>query len=427
MTHINQNSTVLPDISRNEVVNVESLNVFNDMRVGNIITLVGDVAYEIKKKFSWEDVEFVFDEDARITFLTPNTVNSSITTNILSGRSLFSGALNRVDFQGVDIISKNGGECFTFTKGNIAVPFMGLDKSVIRGFDSVGTVDGIAIVVDNIGYQANGSGWKMNDCALSLVTEQNTTQSSGIDFTFTGTTPSIFFNVILSAPLSTNVTFDISGTVGSALFSGIKVLPINGGSVFNIDPATVVNGAFQIFNSSVDKSLGGTMFKAGSLDQTDPRIIVDKVFNCPDSQWIGSTGFTGNTTPTVMADTVTPVKIAGTYAPGELERFTESNGVLTYDGRESLFLTIQPFANIKLEPGIETDVVQISAYKNGEEITGTSSEQQLDAVFQTPTSPFFGRATHVFLETNDTLDTRMLDTTNPASIIATDANIIVGK
>jgi len=413
MAYIPPFATEITSESRNEIVDVESLNVFDDKRVGKTITLIGDVAYNITKKFPWEDVEFVLDPDARITFLTSNTVSSSITTSILPGRTLFSGALNRISFEGIDITSENGGDCFNFTKGNTLIPFMGLDRFVVGGFDRVGTVDNLTLIMNNIGYGGNSNGWKLLNCPLLSISEQNLVFNDGISFEFSGTTGSIFFTTIIADPTPANITFDLSGTLVSALFNSLVVNPLSGKSVFNIDPSIVITGAFQIIGGSIDTSSGGTMFKAGSLDQTDPKIIVDNVFGTPSSYVVGFMVMTGNSTVTTINDVGVYEDIAGTITAGPAnERFTFSTDTLTYTGREDIKVAIDISIFLQRDIAAASRVLKFGMFLNNvvdQEAEVTMSSDITNSSF----------TTGIRLVTGDTLKMKVQNTQDTADVIIT--------
>jgi len=309
------------------------------------------------------------DKDARITFSTTNTVANGISTTILPGRSLFSGALSRIDFIGVDITSANGGICFNLTAGNVFLPVLFLNKSRVQGFDQVGITVGVSIALENIAHLANTNGWDITDATILQIAEQNVVFSQGITYKISGTTGSAFYTTIESTSIAVDTTFDISGTIDVAVIDTLHVHPASGGAVFNIDSGLVVNNTFQISGGSVDTSSGGTMFAVGSLDQTDPRILVRDVAGTPSSQWKGSTGFTGNTTETVFADTSTWVKVEGTYVAGDLERFTEALGILTSAALEDISPTIISTVAIVPNPDIEDDVIELALFNGTTQIS----------------------------------------------------------
>lgn len=162
------------------------------------------------------------------------------------------------------------------------------------------------------------------------------------------------------------------------------------------------------------------------------------------SEWYGSTGFTGGATETVLSDTSTPVKIAGTYIAGNLNNFTESAGVVTYHQNQLPFvstaaipytsigrkiLRIEAATTIPQTTDIETDVITVGIYRNGTLIPGTL-KSKISGVS-------FGRATPKPLDfhmaeiiedaaEDDTYDVRITNTSNATNIAATDCKLRIG-
>ena len=110
---------------------------------------------------------------------------------------------------------------------------------------------------------------------------------------------------------------------------------------------------------------------------------------------------------------------------GTLERFTESAGVLTYVGTDPITPRILGSAQLLLEPGIETDQIEIAIFVNGSEVTSTRVQHTLTDVFQTPTSPYFNCSDNISLVENDTIDIRMRNVSNATDVTATDAKILI--
>lgn len=159
------------------------------------------------------------------------------------------------------------------------------------------------------------------------------------------------------------------------------------------------------------------------------------------SEWYASTGFTGGTTATVLSDTVTPVKIAGTYIAGNLKNFTESTGVITYtqevipflsspaipytsDGRQ--ILRIDATATIPQTSDIETDVIQVGIYRNNTLIPNTLKSKISGVSFGRATPKpldFHMEAIIEDAEEGDDYDVRILNTSNATNIAATDCDL----
>ena len=74
----------------------------------------------------------------------------------------------------------------------------------------------------------------------------------------------------------------------------------------------------------------------------------------------------------------------------------------------------------------KADTIEIALFKNDIEVPNSRKQQQLDAVFQTPTSPMFNVSANVSLTFGNTIDVRMRNVSNPTSIIATDVVLLGG-
>jgi hypothetical protein len=402
-------STIQTDVNRNRTVNVESLNVFDDIRVGNKVTFVGDITYNITKSFSWEDLEFIITPDSRISFTTSNAIANGINTEISGSQVLFSGDVQRFDIMDVDITSANGGTCFDMV-GTIVpgagLPAVFLEGMSITGFDTIGTFDSLSMFSVFMEYVSNNGPMTLMDSFAVRFTEQAWVEHTGIHLAVDGLIGFGFFDVFIGSPKAGDYMFHISnGMAARAGFTGL--IHIQG-------------GAHDLTNP-------GGWFDPAGLDQTHPQVKLTDVENEIDSYWVGSTGFTGNSTETILSDTTTFVKIAGTYVDGYAERFTFSNGVATFTGVGPVYVDASASVKLLLEPGIETDVVEISIFKNSSEVTITREQQSLTDVFQTPTSPEFQPRDNIMLENGDTLEIRMRNTSNATNITATDAKIMVRR
>ena len=410
MSNIPLGATVLTDISEFRTVNVSSLSAFK-APVGNRIPLE-EVAYNFTKPIDLGTLDgFSVPTNGNFVFTTENSNTNNLTFN--GTGALFTGATGRFFNGGVDLISTAGGTGFDLTAGVGVAPILFMKEMRIQGFDKVGVTDGVLVALENVGYIFNDEGWDLRNAGILQVAEQNILLSGGISYKISGTTGSIFFNTIESAPISTATTFDISGTVGAAFFNGVKVKPISGGSVFNIDSGIVVNGAFQIIGGSIDTSAGGTMFKAGSLDQTDPQIIVQNVFNAKDSYVVGLMVMIGNTTATTINTQGVYEDIAGTIVgAADNQRFTFSVDTLTYTGLEDIIAAIDISLFMRRDIAAASRVMKFGLFLNGvlnQEVEATMSDAITNSSFPTG----------INLVTGDTLKMKVQNTQDTADVIIT--------
>lgn len=99
----------------------------------------------------------------------------------------------------------------------------------------------------------------------------------------------------------------LTDNIGVASFQNVEAQPILGDSFINIDSATFT-GKVQLSYVETRLVYGGIFFKAGSLDQTDPKVEARDCVPISDSQTIGSLYMERNTTitnPTIKGETGT--------------------------------------------------------------------------------------------------------------------------
>jgi hypothetical protein len=405
MTHINQFSTDSETIDRNRTVYVESLNSFPDPTgIDNKeIHLVDGVNYEWTKPLTaseMQDFRFIFPTAGSVSLSTSSQVSNSLTTGITTGAALFSGTPDRVIIDGLDIFASDGGTWIDLTGAATAFPNLFLTGSRVQGFDSLGTMTGMGYLAENVSYFFNKAGLTSHNALLMALDEQNFAGQQGDHFIFTGSLSFATMRAVLSAPLT-------------------------GDALFNFDPA-LITGGIQIHIGAFNPTGGGSMFAAGGLNETSPSVRVTNVLNAASSNILIGTRFTGGTTPTILSDTSTFVQIAGTYIDGLAERSASSGGVITYAGFDPITMNISAGVQLLLTPETETDIIEISLFKNGVEITESRAQHELSAVFQTPTSPYFNVSANVKITFGNTLDVRMRNVSNPTNVIATDVIILGG-
>jgi len=386
------------NIARNNTVYVESINGFPDP-VAGVITLVSGINYRFTKPINIGTIEFVIPDNGLVQFSTTNVTNNFLTTEISGSQVLFSGNITRLHIEQLNMTSINGGIWADLS--NATGPgFVFLDQATMTGFDSLGSIEGCSFSTENVGGVSNGAGLTLNNMFFIVMREWAFAAITG--------------NHII-----------LTGTLIGAIFEDLIMTPSSGDAFIKIDPGLTIANRILVIDNLFSDAAGGTLFDPTGLDQTDPKVIAFNN-NSPDSNWIGSTGFTGGTTETVFADTSTFVKVAGTYVDGELEGFTSSGGVLTCVKAPPKALRITTMVAPLVEPGIETDVVQVSLHKNGVEVPSTRRQKALTTVFQTPTTPTFDDVDNVTVVIGDTLEIRWRNTSNATNIAATDAKLVVG-
>lgn len=388
------------DISRNSTIYVESLNGFPDP-VSDVITLVTGTHYILTKPINCGINQLKVPDDGVIQISASNPPINSLQTELTGVTPFIIGAITELNIFSVDIISLNSvATCFNLSAG-AGSPVFDLEDVTVEDFSSIGTLDGISFFSQHVDWVSNVAGLTLNNVPSANVTVQDFSTQTGDHYI-------------------------ITGTMTNGFFSRVSANPGAADSVFNIDSGVTTSG-INIIDSQFDTAGGGSWFDAGGLDQTTPAITTLNNLNVIDSNTVGSISFTGNSTQTVLADTSTFVKVAGTYVDGDLERFTSLSGVITHTGLTSIKLPVSASAQILLEPGVETDSIEVSLFQNGAEVSTSRVQQTLDAVFQTPTAIYFNISDIVTLETSDTIEMRARNISNATNITFTDSQILVGK
>ena len=121
----------------------------------------------------------------------------------------------------------------------------------------------------------------------------------------------------------------IEGAGLSTAFTSCQFVPIAGDSVFDIDLAS--SGFIDITNSNVVTAYGGIPFKAGSADQTDPRVIVNSTRGIPNSTAKAKLTIVGNTATTIISTVDTPTVINTIWGDGNIEELFVYQDACTFD------------------------------------------------------------------------------------------------
>lgn len=313
MGHQEHFSTDMSNVSAFNVVYVTSLNAFPDS-VANIITLDSLTHYSNTRPVNVNTDQLKIPDNGTIQFSTTNAITNALSTDLTGSTAFFIGEIARLEIENVNIVSNNSaGTLWDLSLGS-GVPggIVVLNDSTAQRFDSLGTLDGLNFFSENTGLLLNGAGYTFNNMALIQIAEARFSAQTGDHI-------------------------NITGTLAEGTFDKVVATPKTGDAVFNIS-ATITN-RINITNSLFSDTAGGTLFAAGSKDQTDPKVISFNNGNALDSYWVGSMGFQNNTTPTgggvgsqgVLFD------IAGAMTAGvDNERYTVEDNVMTYIGEEDI-------------------------------------------------------------------------------------------
>lgn len=161
------------------------------------------------------------------------------------------------------------------------------------------------------------------------------------------------------------------------------------------------------------------------------------------SEWYAKTGFTNNSTETILPDTITPVKINGTYVASELSNFTESAGVITYTQTVIPFLSptaipytsigrsilrIKAFVSIDQKSNIETDILTVGIYKNGALIQNSSLSKPSGVSFGNVSESLDFDLECLIIDATeaDEFDVRVVNESNATNVTASNCRLTVG-
>lgn len=340
MSNIPLGATILSDIADFQEIKVSNINAFLTVPpINNRLQLLANVAYDWTRPINLEGFDgFDIPTNGNFVWTTRNTNVNNLTFN--GTGSLFEGATGRFANLGVDTISTNGGVCYDLTAGAGVFPLVFLKEMRVQGFTTVGILNGVSLGAENVGYVLNANGWEISDAAILQIAEQNW---------------------ILHA----NDHYSLSGNIGSAFINTIVANPASGKAIFNIDSG-ITTDTIQITGGLMQTSGGGTMFAAGGIDQTDPRVWVDTFANAQASYTVGIMVMLDNTTPTVISTVDTYVDIGGTILAGaNNERFTfDGDDELTYTGTQDIKAAIDVSVFLKRESAAAPRVLKFAILVN---------------------------------------------------------------
>jgi hypothetical protein len=140
-----------------------------------------------------------------------------------------------------------------------------------------------------------------------------------------------------------------------------------------------------------------------------------------DTTAFGESFFQGNATETVISVAGTAVKIAGTYSSGDLLKFTESGGTLTYTADESKQFLISLSLTATLD--LSTSNISVVIHKNGSELTKSKQTNFTGSVSPGMQSTSVNALT--FLDTNDTIEVFIQNDDTTSNITVQDLNVSV--
>jgi len=260
-------------------------------------------------------------------------------------------------------------------------------RSGIDGGSAIGRMDNASLINNvNTSWTNALGGWTINNVGI-LALQGQVMSSAG--YTVPG-------------PILT-----VTGTVGR-LIDITRTIWINfgaGNSIFDFDDGIIFGAPFGvhsiiIINNQMNATSGAVVFATDSFDNTSPELLALANGGIPASMSIGEFNMLSNITETVITAQNTPVKITGTTVEGNLERFTHSNGRLTYIGLEDLTIRCQAVARAKINANNEDDTYSVYLVKNVSTLADSQDQQILGTALSNPSTLFIPFSL-IPLSTND--------------------------
>lgn len=186
--------------------------------------------------------------------------------------------------------------------------------------------------------------------------------------------------------------------IGSSLFniqSNEYAFKFNTGTTFD---GIKVRGGYVAISDNA--------FAASSYTNESVGVKFANVTNVSDSKSVGNIYFYGNVAETDIPATLVPIKINGTYLEGNLERFSNGNGQLTYLDNEDVDIKVSATSSMEPASGI---TIQLASYtgitKSGlETVTYTNATNTVNKVGHT-----LSDGDSIRLSTDGTLPTGLRD------------------
>jgi len=151
----------------------------------------------------------------------------------------------------------------------------------------------------------------------------------------------------ISDPTNSGIAYDFTGTWNIIDVDKLIAFVSAGTTLLKVTPTlTLTKG--RVTNCDII-DLGGT--STSGFDSTSVDWVFSINLGLKDSRVVGELFFNDNAVETTIDTIDTPVKIAGTFTDGILERFENSGNALKYIGKEDTTLTVEAKAILDLVSG----------------------------------------------------------------------------
>lgn len=409
MGHQPRNATTLTDISRNSTINVESINVFDDVRVGDVVTPVDGTKYNFTKEIDLGAIRFVIAPGSGVEFSSDNLIsNTMVSTGLTGAEALFSGDSGRLIIRDIDI-TMSGGVLFDIDATTDPAPLVQVQNGIFTGLGvaSLGTVKGALVI-----WRTSGIfGWS----AGIMCDDNGILENVGVQF---------LNNLIVAIP-GTQITID--GDQSLIDVNANITTPNSGGYFLDLASDIVkIMGAevdtINILNNTVDTQLGGAFLAPGGLDSTSLGVMFFNNNSELDSYWTGSLGFEDNLTVSPVEFQDTYYDIVGTIAAGaDNERFSVDGDEITHEGMRPIRVSITVDLSLRRDsPATATKVIRTQVLVNNVKLGSAAM-----AMSGMPRAYSFTRVTT--LVKGDVIKAQYKNESGIEDIVATDYNLTINK
>lgn len=391
-------ATEISSIDRNRTADVETINVFDDVRVGNIVKPVNVTRYNFTKDVDLGEIQFQpATPGAGLEITSSNLISNSITSRLTGTNPLFSGDWGRLIIRDIDL-TMTGGHFFDITSTTDPAPLVQVQNGIFQGGDSLGTINGALVLWREAGIFNWGSGIICDDNGIL--------ENTGVQFQ----------NTQLLGITGTQIT--IQGNQTLIIINANATTPSSSGAFLKLDPGIIILSNDEInpvsvTNNIIDTTAGGDFLAAGSMDQED---IGSFFFNNNaqiDSYIVGLMAMTENTTVTVINTVDVYEDIAGTIvASTGNERFTFLTDTLTYVGIRPIKAAIDISIFLRRDSAAASRVMKFGLFLNdvvAQEVEVTMTNGITNASF----------TTGINLVTGDELKMKVLNTQDTSDVVIT--------
>ena len=296
--------------------------------VAGISTLKADTIYDLKLGSVTLDFSLRWPEDGNCKL--QNGVITYTGSGTLFDTAEMGNNIKRIT--DITCVFTGGGTLFDLTGTNPIGAFV-IDNMLIVAPSSLGTLEGFVYASNAIRMLNFGTGLTLTNMTITDINRLQLlgTNQSTTFLNFTGTVQGSITISNVNATLNTN----------EYLFDFNTGVTYTGTTVHNVVP--ILTGSANEDN----------IFASGSYTQKDPVFHFDGNVYIPDSSASARLGFQDSSTETVIDQIAVPVRINGTYVNGFEERFTsDSDGVMTYTGLETIAVSARAYISIEPVTGI---------------------------------------------------------------------------